>query len=142
MTGGSATTTGLQGEFLTAASLLEIGWSVSLAQQDSVDLVTWREGGGFFRVQVKSSRLRYERHHRPCYQFQNASGSKKKTMPSLKQFDILAHCAIDQRRVHFTAACCVNQYTQRRPISWFDKPDIEEDSWHRAVQIVMETRNG
>lgn len=94
------------------------------------------------RVQVKSAHIRKQKHHRPCYQFQNASGSKKKTLPTAKQYDILAHCAIDQRKVHFTAACCVNQYTQRRPISWFEQADLEEDSWRRAVEIVRETRNG
>ena len=129
------------GEYITAAAILEMGYRVSAAQQDSVDLVAWL-GSDFFRVQVKSAHIRKQKDHRPCYQFQNAAGRMKKTLPTLEKFDILAHCAINQRRVHFTAACCVNQYTQRRPKSWFDKPDIEEDSWHRAVQIVMETRNG
>jgi len=133
----------MMGEYIAAAAIIELGWRVSPAQQDSVDLVAWDEDGGtFMRIQVKSSRLRYEKYHRPCYQFQNAAGSKKKTLPTLKQFDILAHCAIDHRKVHFQAACCVNQYTQRRPTSWFEQQDIEAESWQRAVQIIMETRNG
>jgi len=138
----SATTTGLAGEYLTAAVILELGWRVSPAQQDSVDLVAWNSDGVFMRVQVKSAHLRRQKHHNPCYQFQNGSGRVKKTLPSLEQFDILAHCAIDARKVHFQAACCVNQYSQRRPLGWFETPDLELDSWERAYEIVMETRNG
>ena len=138
---GSATTTGLIGEYITAAAILGLGWRVSHAQQDAVDLVAWMDQT-FIRVQVKSSQLRFEKHHRPCYQFQNGAGRIKKTLPSLDKFDILAHCAIDARKVHFQAACCVNQYSQRRPPSWFETPDLECDSWERAYQIIMETRNG
>ena len=138
----SATTTGLAGEYLTAAAILGLGWRVSPAQQDSVDLVAWNSAGVFMRVQVKSSQLRFEKNHRPCYQFQNGAGRVKKTLPSLEKFDILAHCAINCRKVHFQAACCVNQYSQRRPQGWFDQPDLELDSFEKAYQIVMETRNG
>jgi len=120
---------------------LELGWRVSHAQQDAVDLVAWLDQT-FIRVQVKSAHLRKQKHHNPCYQFQNGSGRVKKTLPTLDKMDIIAHCAIDQRRVHFQAACCVNQYSQRRPPSWFETPDLEEESWQRAVQIIMETRNG
>ena len=37
------TTVGLIGEYVTAASLLQMGWRVSLAAQDKVDLVCWSE---------------------------------------------------------------------------------------------------
>lgn len=138
----SATTTGLAGEYVTSAAILELGWRVSAAQQDAVDLVAWI-GNTFMRVQVKSSHLNRQRcGSRPAYHFQNGSGRSKKALPTLDQFDILAHCAIEHRRVHFTAACCINKYSQRRAQSWFDQPDIEGDSWRRAVEIVMETRNG
>ena len=138
---GSATTTGLMGEYITAAIILGLGWRVSHAQQDAVDLVAWLDGV-FIRVQVKSAHLRKQKDHRPVYQFQNGSGRVKKTLPTLDKMDIIAHCAIDARKVHFQAACCVNQYSQRRPPGWFEKPDIEADSWQRAVAIIMETRNG
>jgi len=138
---GSATTTGLTGEYITAAAILELGWRVSHAQQDAVDLVAWMDQT-FIRVQVKSAHLRKQKHHNPCYQFQNGSGRVKKTLPTLDKMDVIAHCAIDQRKVHFQAACCVNQYSQRRPPGWFETPDLEEESWQRAVEIIMETRNG
>jgi len=37
------TTTGLVAEYIAAAAVLEQGWRVSLAQQDKVDLVAWRD---------------------------------------------------------------------------------------------------
>jgi hypothetical protein len=137
----TATTTGLTGEYITAAALLGLGWRVSMSQQDSVDLVAW-SGQDFMRVQVKSAQIHKQRDRAIGYQFQNASGRDKKTLPTLEQFDVLAHCAINDRKVHFTAACSVNQYTQRRPPSWFHQDDLEQRSWEKAVQIVMETRNG
>ena len=140
---GSATTTGLIGEYITAAAILSLGWRVSPAQQDAVDLVAWNnEGDTFMRVQVKSGNLRTREKRRNAYQFQNGCGRFKKVLPTLDQFDILAHCAIDQRKVHFQASCCVNQLSQRRQPSWFETPDLEADSWAKAVAIIMETRNG
>ena len=138
---GSATTTGLMGEYITAAIILGLGWRVSHAQQDAVDLMAWQDQT-FIRVQVKSAHLRKQKDHNPVYQFQNGSGRVKKTLPTLDKMDIIAHCAIDARKVHFQAACCVNQYSQRRPPGWFQKPGLEEDSWEKAVAIIMETRNG
>ena len=136
----SATTTGLIGEYITLAAILEqSGWRVAHAAQDAVDLIAWN-GDLFMRVQVKSAHLRKQKDHRPCYQFQNGAGRMKKTLPTLSKFDILAHCAIDQRRVHFQAACCVNQYSQRRPPSWFDNSMLEYESWNKAVKIIKESR--
>ena len=138
----SATTTGLIGEYITAAAILGLGWRVSPAQQDSVDLVAWNGDGVFMRVQVKSGHLRTRETRRNAYQFQNGSGRLKKHLPTLAHFDILAHCAIEQRKVHFQAACCVNQLSQRRQPGFFETPDLELDSWEKAYQIIMETRNG
>lgn len=138
----SATTTGLIGEYITAAAILGLGWRVSPAQQDSVDLVAWNGDGVFMRVQVKSGHLRTRETRRNAYQFQNGSGRLKKHLPTLAHFDILAHCAIEQRKVHFQAACCVNQLSQRRQPGFFETPDLELDSWEKAYQIIMETRDG
>ena len=51
------TTKGLIGEYIFAGALLELGWKVSMAQQDSVDLIAWKDDQ-YLRVQVKSSTLR------------------------------------------------------------------------------------
>jgi len=50
------TTVGLIGEYLTAASLLQMGWRVSMAAQDKVDLVAWF-GQEFIRVSVNHRNL-------------------------------------------------------------------------------------
>jgi hypothetical protein len=36
----------------------------------------------------------------------------------------------------------VNRFSQRRQPGFFEQPDIEADSWQKAVEIIMETRNG
>lgn len=139
---GSATTTGLMGEFITLAALLDLGWKASHAPMDGVDVIAWL-GNDFMRVQVKSARLRKQRDRGALtYHHQLGSGRDKKTRPDSNVYDILARVAIDQRRVFFTAACRINKLSERRSPEFYDKPDLEEESWQRAVQIVMETRNG
>jgi len=102
--------------------------------------VAWQDQT-FLRVQVKSAHLRKHKDRHPCYKFQNTGGRMKKALPTLDKFDILAHCSIDQRRVYFQAACCVNKCSQRRAPGWFQEPGLEEDSWEKAVAIIMEARN-
>ena len=135
-----STKTGLIGEYLTAAAILEQeGWQVSMAQQDKVDLVAWRDGE-FMTVQVKAATLRPQKHQRrPGYHFQLGTGSAMKKIER-GAYDILACCAATDRRVWFQAQCCVNQLSMRKPRAFFDCSDIETDSWQRAVQIVRETR--
>jgi len=67
-----STRTGLIGEYLAAAVILEQGWQVSMAQQDNVDMVAWKDGI-FMRVQVKTSTLRsQEKDRSPGYHFQRS----------------------------------------------------------------------
>ena len=132
--------TGLIGEYITAAALVQLNCGVAMAQQESIDLVAWFDSGDFMRVQVKSARIYKQKEHSAGYQFQLCSGSKKKTRIDPNKVDVLACVAIDQRKVWFSAACCVNQTTQRRSPAFFERPDIEADSWDKAVSIVMETR--
>jgi len=136
-----STTTGLIGEYLAAASIMERGWRVSMAQQDKVDLVAWYDDE-FLRVQVKSATLTKVKHHRLSgYHFQLAAGngtSKAKTLPSVQDYDILLLCAINARRCIALATEQVNQQSKRVKASYFEKPDIEADTWDKAVQIVRE----
>jgi len=136
-----STTTGLIGEYLAAASIMERGWRVSMAQQDKVDLVAWYDDE-FLRVQVKSASLIKARHHQTAgYHFQLASGNgttKAKTLPTVQDYDILLLCAVNSRRCVAFATEQVNQQSKRVKASYFEKPDIEADSWDRAVQIVRE----
>lgn len=133
------TTTGLAGEHLTAAVILELGYQVAMAQQDKIDLLAFLDGE-FFRVQVKSARIYQQTGHSRGYQFQLGSGSKSKRRPDPLDYDILATCAVDQRRVHFEACCAVKQTTQRRSPAFFERHELEADSWSKAVEIVRETR--
>ena len=138
---GSATTTGLMGEYITLATILELGWRCGHAAQDGVDVIAWR-GNDFMRIQVKSARLRKQSDRSAAvYHHQLGSGRDKKTRPDPSVYDILARVAIDQRRVFFCAASTIEKLSERRSPEFFDKIDLEYDSWHRAIRIVMETRN-
>jgi len=128
------TTVGLIGEYLTAASLLQMGWRVSMAAQDKVDLVAWSKKE-FIRVQCKSSQS-YQRKSSSGYQFQLGSGSKKKILPTVEDYDMLACCAINQRRIVFFATEQVQQYTKRFTYRYFENPDVEEDSFNKAIEII------
>ena len=128
------TTVGLIGEYLTAASLLQMGWRVSLAAQDKVDLLAW-SGQDFIRVQCKSSQS-YQRKSSSGYQFQLGSGSKKKILPTVEDYDMLACCAINQRRIVFFATEQVQQYTKRFTYRYFENSDVEEDSFQKAIEII------
>jgi hypothetical protein len=115
-----------------------------MAQQDKVDLVAWY-GDEFLRVQVKSATLIKTRHHQTSgYHFQLASGNgkrKAKELPTIQDYDILILCAINSRRCVAFATEHINQQSKRVKASYFEKPDIEADSWDRAVQVVRERRS-
>ena len=129
------TTVGLIGEYLTAASLLQMGWRVSLAAQDKVDLVAW-SGKEFIRVQCKSSSVRQNGKNAYGYHFQLGSGSKRKILPKVTDYDMLACIAVDQRRIVFFATEQVQQYTKRFTYRYFNNPNVEEDSFNKAIEII------
>jgi hypothetical protein len=131
----SETTSGLAAEYIAAASILELGWRVSLAQQDRVDLVAWKDGQ-FLRIQVKGSNLRYNKGHSAGYHFQLGCGSKKKTLPSKDDYDVIALVAIPARRVLFFPVETVQQYTKRATPRRFEYPDIEADSWNKTLEMI------
>ena len=135
-----STRTGLIGEYLTAAAILEMdGWQVSMAQQDLVDLVAWKDGQ-FLTVQVRTATLRQQKKRsKPGYHFQLGFGSAMK-VTKRGSYDILACCAATHRKVWFQAQCCVNQLSMRKTGAFFEQPDIEGESWDRAVEIVMGMR--
>jgi hypothetical protein len=91
------------------------------------------------RVQVKSSSLRANQSSRRAgYHFQNGSGSSKKKLPDPSTQDIIAHCFLDARRVVFYAAECVNQYSQRYSAGYPSRPELEQESWDKAISIIRE----
>ena len=130
------------GEHLAAAAIINMQWRAVPCPQDGFDLLAFNDENVFMRVQVKSARLRKQRDRGAlCYHHQLGSGRQKKTRPDPNVYDILARVAIDCRRVWFTAAFTIDKLSERRSPEFFAKPDLEEASWHRAVQQVLETRN-
>lgn len=136
-----STTRGLMGEFITCAAImsLEGDWRVTHCPQDSIDVIAFHDDGLFVRVQVKSSSLRANQSSRRAgYHFQNGSGSSKKKLPDPSTQDIIAHCFLDARRVVFYAAECVNQYSQRYSAGYPLRPELEQESWDKAISIIRE----
>ena len=133
------TTTGLIGEYIAAAAILGLGWRVSMAQQDRVDMVAWY-GQDFIRVQAKTaSLLGYKIGRSPRHHFQLGHGSKTKKLPTQDDYDVLCLVSPDARRALFMPVTAIRQYTLRVQPSRFT-PEAESDSWDKAVAIVMETR--
>jgi hypothetical protein len=133
------TTKGLIGEYICAVSLLGLGWKVSMAQQDSVDLIAWK-GDQYLRVQVKSASLRLEKSRiTAIYHFNNGSGRNKK-VKGIESYDILAHVGINHRRVVFNATEQVQVLSQRYRKEYFEKNDVEYFSFEKALQIVNQRR--
>lgn len=129
------TTTGLIAEHIAAAALLSQGWRVSMAQQDKVDLVAWKDDK-FIRVQVKGSNIRTESQRKTGYQFQFGSGSKKKKLPTIECYDLLVMVGIQHRRCMFLATEQVKQYSKRISTRRFEDEMIEEESLSKALEII------
>jgi hypothetical protein len=129
------TTKGLAAEYIAAASLLSLGLRVAMAAQDRVDLVAW-DDDRFYRIQVKSSSLKFMPQRNPGYHFNLASGSKKKTLPKVSDYDIICLVAIDDRRCSFYATEQINQFTKRMSRRRFEADDIEAETLAKAIEIV------
>lgn len=137
----STTTTGLMGEYVAAAAILQFGFRVSMAQQDRVDLVCWSDDNEFYRVQVKTSHLvKNERNRSPVYHFQLGSGSKAKHLPSEEDFDLLCFVGAEHRRTLWMPVWSVRQYTKRVQAKLLDEAEAERASFFRAIEIVREMR--
>ena len=135
----SATTTGLIGEYIAAAAILGLGWRVSMAQQDRVDMVAWN-GQDFIRVQAKTASLLDNSNRRsPSHHFQLGHGCKTKKLPTKDDYDVLCLVSPDARRVLFMPVTSIRQYTMRLQPSRFT-PEAETDSWDKAVDHVLEMR--
>lgn len=136
----SETTTGLIGEYIAAAAILGLGWRVSMAQQDRVDMVAWNGAHDFIRVQAKTASLlsaadgRSPRHH-----FQLGHGCKTKHLPKPSDYDVCCLVSPNARRVLFMPVTSIRQRSMRLPPSRFT-PEAEADSWDKAVAVILEMR--
>ena len=131
----SNSTAGLVAEYLAAASILQRGWGVALASQDSVDLVAWnRDTGQRFLVQVKSCQLSRGNKYRLEF---NVSIGGDKRLPKRSDFDIIALVSVEQRAVFFLPVASSKIKRMNRKPSFFDNPDLEEDSWQKTIEELQ-----
>lgn len=135
----SETTTGLIGEYIAASAILSMGWRVSLCQQDRVDLLAWKDDV-YIRVQAKTASLLCDKDGRsPRHHFQLGHGCKAKHLPTKDDYDVCCLVSPDARRCLFMPVTSVRQYSMRLSASRFHA-EAEAESWHRAIDVIMETR--
>lgn len=131
----SNSTAGLVAEYLAAASILQRGWGVALASQDSVDLVAWnKDTGQRFLIQVKSCQLSRGNKYRLEF---NVSIGGDKRLPKRSDFDIMALVSVEQRAIFFMPVTSIKIKRMNRKPSFFDNPDLEEDSWQKTIEELQ-----
>ena len=130
------------GEYIVAASILQQGWGVAIASQDSVDLVAWnKQTGQKVTIQVKSCQL--SRSPRGNLQFQcglggvkDRGGVKRKRLPNEMDFDVLALVSSEQRACYFMPVTSVKHYKITKTAGFFETPHLESDSWEDTIRIL------
>lgn len=142
----SETTTGLIGEYICAASILALGWRVSMAQQDRVDMVAW-QGDTFLRIQTKTANLLYNKDGRTSarHHFQLGHGCKTKLLPTIDPdtgsypYDICCLVSPNARQCLYLPVTEIRQRSMRLPKEAF-APQTEIESWHKAVDTILGMR--
>jgi len=92
---------GRVGEYIASAAIESLGWRVTLAPTDAIDLIAMRDGR-ILRVQVKASNTLPRAKERDCLKYstiRKAGG----TVP--KCVDIFAFVDLQQRRARFARPC-------------------------------------
>lgn len=136
------TASGLAGEHIAAASIIARNWSVAMAAQDSVDLICWNpKDGNSLRVQVKSCQASRQQDKKGKRVSFNLGLGGTKRLPTILDYDILALVSSEQRTVWFLPVTDVKTKKINKHTSFFDTPDLESDSWQRAVEIIYEERH-
>lgn len=134
----SQTSSGLAGEYITAASIIARGWRVALAAQDAVDIICWHpDTGQSLRIQVKACQASRQQDKRDRVSFNTGLGGTKR-LPSRLDFDILALVSSEQRTVFYMPVTDVKNKKINKSTGFFETPDLEADSWARAVEIMGE----
>ena len=138
------TTAGLIGEHIATAAILQKGWGCAMAQADGMDLVAWnRETGQKLLVQVKSCQVsRTSRGNSAQFQLglggvKDRDGVKRKRLPTRQDYDLLALVSSEHRACLFMAVCDVKQHKINKPVSYFENPDIEQESWDKALERIL-----
>jgi hypothetical protein len=110
------------GEHIASAAIESLGWRVTLAPTDAIDLIAMRDGR-IMRVQVKASNLCAGAGRTPRLQFLLLPPSHAE-LP--KCIDIFAYVDLQQRRARFARPC------GRRKVTLYPRdfgPDIEVETW-------------
>ena len=135
----TATSVGLMGEMIAAASVIDNGWSVSHCPQDGCDLLAFKDDC-FIRVEVKTANIHKEKRYRtPSYHFNCCKGGGKKRLMNRSDADALALCNPDERLVLWLPITAVSFKTRRIVPSAFTRR-AEMDSWDKMVADVLEMR--
>jgi len=133
-----STTIGLIGEYAAASAILSMGWRVSMAQQDAIDLLAFKDDA-FLRIQVKTAHALLSKGRRnPSCHFQLGHGGNKR-LPTIKDYDIVALVKPDTRLCIFYPIQAISQYTKRVNPTRFTAEN-EAESWQKAVDVIMEMR--
>ena len=126
------TVAGQIGEHIAAAAILQQGWGVAMASQDSVDLVAWNNNTGQrLLIQVKSAQI--SRNSRNKLEFQLSLGGNKR-LPTRYDFDIMALVSSEQRACYFLPITAIKQKKMNRGVAFFENPELEADSWQKAIE--------
>jgi len=137
----SQTTSGLAGEYICAASILARGWRVAMSAQDAVDIICWHpQTSEMLRVQVKACQASRQQAKKSRLSFNLGLGGTKR-LPTKADYDILACVSSEQRTVWFLPVSDIKQKKINKPCTFFETPDLESDSWARAVEIIHEERH-
>lgn len=136
----TATSIGLMGEMIAAASVIDNRWSVSHCPQDGCDLLAFKDDC-FIRIEVKTANMHKEKRYRaPSYHFNCCKGGGKKRLMNRSDADALALCNPDERLVLWLPITQVSFKTRRIVPSAFTRR-AEMDSWDKMVAEVLEMRS-
>ena len=137
----SQTASGLAGEHICAASIIARGWRVAMSAQDAVDIICWHpQTSEMLRVQVKACQASRQQAKKSRLSFNLGLGGTKR-LPTLADYDILACVSSEQRTVWFLPVTDVQVKKLNKPCTFFETPDLESDSWARAVEIINEQKH-
>ena len=135
----TACATGLMGEMIAAASVIDNGWGVSHCPQDGFDLLAFKDDC-FIRIEVKTANIsKGAGYKKPTYHFNCCKGGAGKRLINRSDADALALCNPDERLVLWLPITAVSFKTRRIVPSAFTRR-AEMDSWDKMVADVLEIR--
>lgn len=118
---------------------MELGWRVSLAQQDKIDILTWQDDE-YIRIQVRSSTIRTGDRRKPHYGFHNTFGSKEKHFPKITDYDIVCYVAIELRKCIFKSIQEIDSKKIRVKPEEFKKENIEFLTFEKSLETFRNRR--